>query len=89
MKQQRRKFIRDAALASAGFFIVPRNVLGRGFVAPSDQLLIAGIGAGGKGASDLSEFSKSGKVGIVAFADVDEAQAAGSIKRFPSARFYT
>ena len=40
--------------------IVPRHVLGgKGFVAPSDKLNIAGIGAGGKGESDLAEFSKS------------------------------
>lgn len=86
--QNRRKFIQNAALASAGFFIVPRHVLGRGHVAPSDQLRIAGIGAGGKGASDLSEFAKSKHVRIVAFADVDEAEAVKSIKRFPEARFY-
>lgn len=87
--QNRRKFIQNAALASAGFFIVPRHVLGRGYIAPSDQLRIAGIGAGGKGASDLSEFAKSKHVRIVAFADVDEAEAAKSIKRFPEARFYS
>ena len=58
-KSSRRKFIKNASLVSAGFFIVPRHVLGRGFIAPSDKLNIAGIGAGGKGESDLSEFSKA------------------------------
>ena len=38
----RRNFIRDTSLAAAGFFIVPRHVLGRGFTAPSDKLNIAG-----------------------------------------------
>ena len=49
-KFSRRKFIKNASLAGAGFFIVPRHVLGRGFIAPSDKLNIAGIGAeeGGK-----------------------------------------
>ena len=84
----RRKFLRNGLTALAGFYIVPRSVLGRGFVAPSDKLQIAGIGAGGKGASDLSEFAKSPKVNIVSFCDVDEAQAAGSVKRFPKAKFY-
>ena len=46
--ESRRKFIRNTALATAGFYIVPRHVLGRGFTAPSDKLNIAGIGAGGK-----------------------------------------
>ena len=62
----RRKFIRNAALAGAGFFIVPRHVLGRGYIAPSDKLNIAGIGVGGKGSSDLGEFAKSPFVNIVA-----------------------
>ncbi len=87
-KKTRRDFLRTSSLAAAGFFIVPRHVLGKGFVAPSDKLNIAGIGAGGKGAGDLAEFAKSANVNIVAFCDVDEAQAAGSVKNFPKARFY-
>lgn len=87
-KKTRRDFLRTSSLAAAGFFIIPRHVLGKGFVAPSDKLNIAGIGAGGKGAGDLAEFAKSANVNIVAFCDVDEAQAAGSVKRFPNARFY-
>jgi hypothetical protein len=37
-QDSRRSFIRNAALAAAGFYIVPRHVLGRGFTAPSDKL---------------------------------------------------
>jgi predicted dehydrogenase len=84
----RRKFIKNVSLAGAGFFIVPRHVLGRGFIAPSDKLNIAAIGAGGKGESDLSEFSKSPKVNIVALCDVDDRQAAKSRKRFEKAGYY-
>ena len=61
INNSRRGFIRNSALALAGFTIVPRHVLGRGFVAPSDKLQVAGIGAGGKGESDLWNFFKSGK----------------------------
>ncbi len=87
--KSRRAFLKSGTLAAAGFFIVPRHVLGGpGYIAPSDRLNIAGIGAGGKGASDLAEFAKSPKANIVAFCDVDEAQAAGSVKRFPKAKFY-
>ncbi len=65
----RRNFIKTAGITSAGFMILPRHVLGgRGFVAPSDKLNIAAIGAGGKGEGDLREFSKSPNVNIVAFA---------------------
>ncbi|MEO6314707.1 MAG: Gfo/Idh/MocA family oxidoreductase [Chitinophagaceae bacterium] len=84
----RRSFIRNASLAAGSFFIVPRHVLGRGFVAPSDTLTIAGIGAGGKGNSDLREFSKSPKANIAFLCDVDDRQAADSVKRFPKAKYY-
>lgn len=55
----RRKFIRNTAITGAGFFIIPRHVLGRGYIAPSDKLNIAGIGVGGKGHGDLLDFTKS------------------------------
>ena len=87
-KISRGKFIKNASLAGAGFFIVPRHVLGRGFIAPSDKLNIAGIGAGGKGESDLAEFSKSPKVNIVALADVDDRQCKKSRERFSKANYY-
>ncbi|MFT3934732.1 MAG: Gfo/Idh/MocA family oxidoreductase [Chitinophagaceae bacterium] len=84
----RRKFIRNASLAAGSFFIVPRNVLGRGFIAPSDTLNIAAIGAGGKGRSDINEFSKSPKANIAFLCDVDDRQAAESVKKFPKAKYY-
>ena len=84
----RRKFIRNTSLAAGSFFIVPRHILGRGFIAPSDQLTIAGIGVGGKGNSDLREFSKSPKANIAILCDVDDRQAADSVKRFPKAKYY-
>ncbi|MBI3719417.1 MAG: Gfo/Idh/MocA family oxidoreductase [Sphingobacteriales bacterium] len=83
----RRNFIKTGSLA-AGFYIVPRHVLGRGFIAPSDKLNIAGIGAGGKGQSDMAEFAKSPKVNIVAMCDVDDRQAVKSRESFPKANYY-
>ncbi len=84
----RRKFLRNASVAAAGYFIVPRHVLGRGYVAPSDKLNIAGIGAGGKGESDLTSFAKSPNVNIVALVDVDDRQAVKSRQNFPNAKYY-
>ncbi|MDH7462477.1 Gfo/Idh/MocA family oxidoreductase [Chitinophagaceae bacterium 26-R-25] len=85
----RRKFIRNSATALAGMYIVPRHVLGgKGFIAPSDRLIIAGIGVGGKGESDIDMFNKSGKAEIAILCDVDERRAANSRKRFPNAKFY-
>jgi predicted dehydrogenase len=88
MQLSRRKFLRNTSIAGAGFFIIPRHVLGRGFVAPSDKLNIAAIGAGGKGTSDIAEFAKSSKVNIVAMCDVDDRQAKKSRESFPKANYY-
>ncbi|WP_080055038.1 Gfo/Idh/MocA family protein [Spirosoma aerolatum] len=84
----RRDFLKTSSLAATSFFIVPRHVLGKGFVAPSDKLNIAGIGAGGKGKSDLASFSASPNVNIVALCDVDDRQSVESRKRFPKATYY-
>ena len=84
----RRDFIKTTTIAAAAFMIVPRHVLGRGFVAPSDRLSIASIGVGGKGKSDVAMFAKSGKADISFLCDVDTRRAAESIKAFPKAKFY-
>lgn len=85
----RRNFIKSAALAAAGFMIVPRHVLGgKGFIAPSDKLNIAGIGVGGKGYGDIMSFHKSGKAEIAFLCDVDDRRAAGAVKNFPKAKYY-
>jgi predicted dehydrogenase len=52
---------------------------------PNDKLRIASVGGGGKGGSDIE--CCAGEE-IVAIADVDQNQAAGSLKRCPSAKFY-
>ena len=52
-QKNRRNFIKESSLAAAGFFIVPRHVIGKGYTAPSDKLNIAAIGSGGKGQSDI------------------------------------
>lgn len=84
----RREFIKASSVAATSFFIVPRHVLGKGFIAPSDKLNIAGIGAGGKGKSDLASFAASPKVNIVALCDVDDRQAVESRAKFPKAAYY-
>jgi predicted dehydrogenase len=84
----RRNFIKKTAVAATGFFIVPRHVLGKGFIPPSDKLNIAGIGAGGKGENDLMEFAKSPNVNIVSLCDIDDKRAAKSRERNPKATYY-
>ncbi|MDH4058754.1 MAG: Gfo/Idh/MocA family oxidoreductase, partial [Cyclobacteriaceae bacterium] len=89
MKSSRRKFIQQAGLAAAAFAIVPRHVLGgKGFLAPSDTLRVAGIGVGGMGGGDVNGISKSGKAVIAFLCDVDDRRAANSVKNFPKAKYY-
>lgn len=85
----RREFLKNSAIAAAGISIVPRHVLGgSGFIAPSDKLIVAGIGVGGKGESDIKSFADSGKAEIAYLCDVDDRRAANSVKRFPKAKYY-
>lgn len=85
----RRKFIKQSLVASS-VFIVPRHVLGGpGFTAPSDQLVIAAIGAGGKGSSDIMNASVKGRENVAALCDVDfSGSAKRSVENFPKAKLY-
>ncbi len=85
----RRSFIKNG-VAAASIMIVPRNVLGGpGFIAPSDQLNLAAIGAGGKGASDINNASVKGRERVVALCDVDfSGSAKKSVEAFPKAKLY-
>ena len=83
----RRSFL-TAGAAGLGLMIVPRHVLGgAGFVAPSERVNLAGIGAGGMGGGDIGVHAGNG-ANIVALCDVDEVRAAGSFQAFPQARRY-
>jgi len=85
----RRSFIKTGAIASS-IFIVPRHVLGGvGYTAPSDQLVLAAIAAGGKGSSDIKNASVNGREKVAALCDVDfGGSAARSVKAFPKAKKY-
>ena len=64
----RRKFLRGALIAGAGFTIIPRHVMGgNGFIAPSDQLTKAIIGVGGMGRGHIPYEGTR----VVAICDVD------------------
>ncbi|PHN08451.1 Gfo/Idh/MocA family protein [Flavilitoribacter nigricans] len=85
----RRSFIKNSALASS-IFIVPRHVLGgKGFIPPSDQLVLAAIGSGGKGRSDILNASVKGREKVAALCDVDfSGSASASVENFPKAKLY-
>src|SRR5438876_2173167 len=70
----RRKFLKAGATAAAVFTIVPRHVLGgRGFVAPSDKVNIALIGAGGQGRTNTRELFRLSDAQVIAVADPAES----------------
>ncbi len=61
--------------------IVPRHVLGgAGFVAPSDTVSIAMVGAGGMAASNATPLAMSDQVRIAAIADIDMGNVASAIQ---------
>lgn len=87
----RRQFLQTGALAATSFLIVPRHVLGgRGFIAPSDKLNIAGVGAAGKGFSDTNNAFNGGANNIVALCDVDwgRDQVKKNFELHPKAKRY-
>lgn len=88
LKIGRRSFLKNTSLAATGFFIVPRHVLGKGFVAPSDKLNIAGVGAGGKAEVNLPYAFKTGEASIVTLCDVDDRMAVNARKSWPDAPYY-
>jgi len=68
-KNSRREFLKKSAIAAATFTIVPRFVLGKGFIAPSDQLTKGIIGVGGMGKNHIPY----GGTRVVALCDVDKS----------------
>jgi predicted dehydrogenase len=84
-KNSRRLFLKKSAAVVAGFSIVPRKVLGRGFLAPSDQLTKGIIGLGGMGRVHIPYAGTR----VVAICDVDKkhlqsaaALVGGNVKTF-------
>jgi predicted dehydrogenase len=69
----RRQFIATTGAAAAAFTIVPRHVLGGPqFVAPSDKVNVALIGAGGQGRTNSRALFQEENCQIIALADPAE-----------------
>src|SRR5690242_16084631 len=65
----RRKFVEMTAVAGVAFTIVPRHVLGRGYVAPSDKITLAYIGVGTQGIRELLPLLAVPEIQVVAVCD--------------------
>src|SRR6185437_4182707 len=80
----RRRFVGDVTAGGLSFTIVPRHVLGRGYLAPSDKLNIGCVGGGGRAKDDIAGVSATEN--IYAIADTDWDNAGESFAKFPQAR---
>ena len=85
-KSSRRQFLKSTSFASAAM-IVPRHVLGgAGFQAPSDTLVIAGVGVGGMGRIYLENCNTEN---IAVLVDVDHDFSQDTFATYPNAvRYY-
>ena len=88
MRVSRRGFLKGALAASAAPVIIPGSALGLdGAVAPSERIVMGGIGLGGRGTGDLQWGPMSEKdVQFVAICDVQKS-ARERIKRITDAHY--
>src|SRR5450631_2581394 len=84
----RRNFIRNSAYVAGGVMILPRHVLGRGFIAPSDKLNIAGVGVGGRAETNLPKAFNNGAENIAALCDVDDRRSVNARTKWPKSPYY-
>ncbi len=71
----RREFLRRSAAVAAAPYLVTASALGRdGKVAPSEKIIMAGIGIGGRGTHDLNWMIPEADVQFVAICDAKKAQ---------------
>ena len=84
MRLPRRSFLRKAAVAALGFTIIPRHVLGRGFIPPSETLNHVIVGCGGISAMH-SDPRMTGANRIVAICDVDSERVKRKLEKIQTA----
>jgi predicted dehydrogenase len=84
----RRSFLKQGAAAAASFMIVPRHVIGKGYIAPSDKLNIVAVGCGGKADVNIPAAFNKGSDNIIALCDVDDRMATKFRTQFANAPYY-
>jgi predicted dehydrogenase len=83
---KRRNFIKQTAMASGMIaipMIIPTGCTSKknGKTPPSDRIVMGGIGLGGMGKGDMSNFLKMDDVQYVAVCDVDKSQIGKALER--------
>lgn len=68
---KRRSFVKGATITAFGISILPRHVLGKGFIPPSDQILIGIIGSGKQGRGIQNWLCNYPQVRIISASDVE------------------
>lgn len=79
----RRKFIKSASIGTLGFQVVSSRVFGA-----NERVALAGIGAGGKGSSDIAGARDAGAE-VVGLCDVDAGRLNQAVKKYPGSKGYT
>ncbi|HSW46198.1 MAG TPA: Gfo/Idh/MocA family oxidoreductase [Phycisphaerae bacterium] len=95
MKKTRREFLKKTLYAGAGIWVVgnagceafqmtprPRRI------SPNEKMNVAGIGAGGKGSSDIADASKGNNIVAIAEVDFGNDGAKKTFEKFPDAGKY-
>ena len=82
-KLSRRKFVKSSALSIFAFQVVPSRVFGA-----NERVAVAGIGAGGKGASDIAG-AKGAGADIVGLCDVDAGRLNNAVKKYPGSKGFS
>jgi predicted dehydrogenase len=85
----RRTFLYTTTLSASGLWLAGCQALPgprARRLSPNEKLNIAGIGVGGKGASDIAETSANNNV--VALCDVDDNTLRAAAQKYPGARTY-
>jgi predicted dehydrogenase len=86
-KSTRRDFLKTTALALGMPTIIPASALGKdGAVAPSNRIVVGGIGIGPRGREDLNAFLKQPDVQFVAIADV-QADRRETVRRMANKQY--
>ncbi len=86
----RRDFIKGAAAAGVGFWVLGRTTWAEEVTkatSPNEKVNVASIGVGGKGDSDSDHAGKYGN--LVAICDVDEGSLNKKAEKFPKAKKFT
>ena len=71
-KINRRKFVSAASTSALAFTIVPRHVLGKGYIAPSDKINVANIGCGTQGIYEMPDLLENDNIKVTAVCDVNK-----------------